>query len=101
MPDDRKGVRPSHVDFVAIGGTGMGALAGLCKRRGLGVTGSDTKLYPPMSTKLAAWGIEALDRRRLKGLESVALVAAPDDVDDMHSPTHVERKEIAGALNGK
>ena len=43
--------------FVAIGGTGMGALAGLCKRRGLVVTGSDTKLYPPMSTKLAEWGI--------------------------------------------
>jgi UDP-N-acetylmuramate: L-alanyl-gamma-D-glutamyl-meso-diaminopimelate ligase len=46
------------VHFVAIGGTGMGALAGLCKRRGFTVTGSDTQLYPPMSTKLAEWGIE-------------------------------------------
>ena len=36
----------------------MGALAGLCKRRGIHVTGSDGKLYPPMSTKLDEWGID-------------------------------------------
>lgn len=46
-----------HVHFVAIGGTGMGALAGLVHARGIKVTGSDQKLYPPMSTALAQWGI--------------------------------------------
>ena len=44
-----------HVHFVAIGGTGMGALAGLLKARGLEVTGSDRALYPPMSTALESW----------------------------------------------
>ena len=48
---------PGHVHFVAIGGSGMGALAGLLKARGLEVTGSDQTLYPPMSTALVDWGI--------------------------------------------
>jgi UDP-N-acetylmuramate: L-alanyl-gamma-D-glutamyl-meso-diaminopimelate ligase len=56
--DDLEPIRPDHIHFVAIGGTGMGALAGLCKRRGIHVTGSDRKLYPPMSTKLDEWGID-------------------------------------------
>ncbi len=46
-----------HVHFIAIGGTGMGSLAGLLKARGWTVTGSDTGLYPPMSTALEGWGI--------------------------------------------
>jgi UDP-N-acetylmuramate: L-alanyl-gamma-D-glutamyl-meso-diaminopimelate ligase len=46
-----------HVHFIAIGGTGMGSLAGLVKARGIEVTGSDKALYPPMSTALEGWGI--------------------------------------------
>ena len=48
---------PQHVHFIAIGGTGMGSLAGLLKARGLTVTGSDRGLYPPMSTALQRWKI--------------------------------------------
>jgi UDP-N-acetylmuramate: L-alanyl-gamma-D-glutamyl-meso-diaminopimelate ligase len=48
---------PRSVHFVAIGGTGMGSLAGLLHARGVRVTGSDTALYPPMSTALESWGI--------------------------------------------
>ena len=48
---------PRHVHFVAIGGTGMGSLAGLLRARGAEVTGSDEGVYPPMSTALADWGI--------------------------------------------
>jgi UDP-N-acetylmuramate: L-alanyl-gamma-D-glutamyl-meso-diaminopimelate ligase len=48
---------PQHVHFVAIGGTGMGSLAGLLAARGIRVTGSDDALYPPMSTMLEQWGI--------------------------------------------
>ena len=46
-----------HVHLVAIGGTGMGALAGLLHARGLRVTGSDRALYPPMSDALERWRI--------------------------------------------
>lgn len=42
------------IHFVAIGGTGMGALAGLFKSLGAKVTGSDGPIYPPMSTFLEA-----------------------------------------------
>jgi UDP-N-acetylmuramate: L-alanyl-gamma-D-glutamyl-meso-diaminopimelate ligase len=48
---------PRHVHFVAIGGTGMGSLAGLLAARGIQITGSDDALYPPMSTMLEQWGI--------------------------------------------
>jgi UDP-N-acetylmuramate: L-alanyl-gamma-D-glutamyl-meso-diaminopimelate ligase len=48
---------PQHVYFVAIGGTGMGSLAGLLAARGIRVTGSDDNLYPPMSSMLEQWGI--------------------------------------------
>ncbi|MEM7413620.1 MAG: UDP-N-acetylmuramate:L-alanyl-gamma-D-glutamyl-meso-diaminopimelate ligase [Myxococcota bacterium] len=52
-----KNEAPRSVHFVAIGGTGMGSLAGLLHARGLRVTGSDDQLYPPMSTLLEGWGI--------------------------------------------
>ena len=51
------GKAPRHVHFVAIGGTGMGSLAGLLAARGIRITGSDDALYPPMSTMLEQWGI--------------------------------------------
>jgi UDP-N-acetylmuramate: L-alanyl-gamma-D-glutamyl-meso-diaminopimelate ligase len=41
------------IHFIGIGGTGMGALAGLLKAAGHDVRGSDGPLYPPMSTQLA------------------------------------------------
>jgi len=53
--------RLRHVHFIAIGGTGVGSLAGLLKARGIRVTGSDKKLYPPMSTALADWGIVPIE----------------------------------------
>jgi UDP-N-acetylmuramate: L-alanyl-gamma-D-glutamyl-meso-diaminopimelate ligase len=47
-----------RVHFVAVAGTGMGALAGLFKAMGHEVTGSDTAFYPPMGPALERWGIE-------------------------------------------
>jgi UDP-N-acetylmuramate: L-alanyl-gamma-D-glutamyl-meso-diaminopimelate ligase len=59
--DSKLPERLEHVHFVAIGGTGMGSLAGLLNARGIRVTGSDKKLYPPMSTALAEWGIDVVE----------------------------------------
>ncbi len=39
--------------IIAICGTGMASLAGLLKESGFDVSGSDTNIYPPMSTLLA------------------------------------------------
>lgn len=40
------------IHMIAICGTGMAALAGLLKKAGHDVSGSDTQVYPPMSTLL-------------------------------------------------
>ena len=37
------------IHMIAICGTGMGALASMLKDMGFEVTGSDQKVYPPMS----------------------------------------------------
>ena len=51
----------------------MGALAGLLKRAGHRVTGSDTAFYPPMGDALVRWGIEVM-----QGFDAQHLAPAPD-----------------------
>jgi UDP-N-acetylmuramate: L-alanyl-gamma-D-glutamyl-meso-diaminopimelate ligase len=46
-----------RIHMMAVGGTGMGALAGLLKAQGHEVSGCDTALYPPMSEAIARYGI--------------------------------------------
>ena len=53
---DFAGARKVHL--IGVGGTGMGAFAGMLKRAGYEVSGSDEKVYPPMSDTLAGWGID-------------------------------------------
>ena len=47
-----------HVHLLGICGTFMGGLALIARELGHRVTGSDTNVYPPMSTQLAAEGVE-------------------------------------------
>jgi UDP-N-acetylmuramate: L-alanyl-gamma-D-glutamyl-meso-diaminopimelate ligase len=61
--------------LIAIGGTGMGALAGLLKSAGHEVRGSDVAVYPPMSEQLAALGIEVY-----QGFAPANLAWGPDAV---------------------
>jgi UDP-N-acetylmuramate: L-alanyl-gamma-D-glutamyl-meso-diaminopimelate ligase len=62
-----------RVHFVAVAGTGMGALAGLFKAAGHEVSGSDVAFYPPMGPALERWGI-----RLLEGFDAKHLDPAPD-----------------------
>ena len=48
------------VHLIGIGGTGMGAVAGLLAGTGHEVRGSDAALYPPMSDQLAALGVPVM-----------------------------------------
>jgi UDP-N-acetylmuramate: L-alanyl-gamma-D-glutamyl-meso-diaminopimelate ligase len=50
-----------HIHVLGICGTFMGGLAQLAKALGHRVTGSDANVYPPMSTQLAAAGIEVIE----------------------------------------
>ncbi|MGC8762086.1 MAG: UDP-N-acetylmuramate--L-alanine ligase [Acidobacteriota bacterium] len=58
-----------RIHMMAVGGTGMGSLAGLLKAQGHEVTGCDGALYPPMSEAIARYGIpvtEGFDRAHLE-----------------------------------
>ena len=50
-------MKPKHIHLIGICGTAMASLAGMLKRRGHQVTGSDVAAYPPMSEFLASLGI--------------------------------------------
>ncbi len=68
IPDDVK-----QIHLVAVCGSGMGALACMLKDLGYTVTGSDQKVYPPMSTFLADKNITVLN-----GFEENNLLYRPD-----------------------
>src|SRR3954464_7809900 len=81
MPDDNGNVLTDiapnsvrRIHLVGVGGTGMGAFAGMLKAAGYEVTGSDENVYPPMSHMLEAWGIKALTPYSPQNLD----VAKPD-----------------------
>ncbi|HSB96143.1 MAG TPA: UDP-N-acetylmuramate:L-alanyl-gamma-D-glutamyl-meso-diaminopimelate ligase [Spongiibacteraceae bacterium] len=62
-----------HIHILGICGTFMGSLAILARELGHVVTGSDTAVYPPMSTQLEAQGI-----RLQEGYHPEHLEPAPD-----------------------
>src|ERR1700760_1052238 len=47
-----------HVHVLGICGTFMGGVAAIARAAGHTVSGSDRNVYPPMSTQLAALGID-------------------------------------------
>jgi len=55
--ESRGAAEMKRVHLIAICGVAMAALAGMLKRRGYDVSGSDDNVYPPMSTLLAELGI--------------------------------------------
>ncbi|QIV94872.1 UDP-N-acetylmuramate:L-alanyl-gamma-D-glutamyl-meso-diaminopimelate ligase [Allofrancisella frigidaquae] len=64
-----------HIHILGICGTFMGSLAILAKQKGYKVTGSDTNVYPPMSTYLESQGIEII-----QGFDCSQLETKPDEI---------------------
>jgi len=62
-----------HIHILGIGGTFMAGVALLAREQGHRVTGSDQKIYPPMSTQLAREGIHVME-----GYHAAQLAPAPD-----------------------
>jgi UDP-N-acetylmuramate: L-alanyl-gamma-D-glutamyl-meso-diaminopimelate ligase len=62
-----------RIHILGIGGTFMGGVAVLARALGHSVTGSDAKVYPPMSTQLEAEGITLRE-----GYDPAHLDPAPD-----------------------
>jgi UDP-N-acetylmuramate: L-alanyl-gamma-D-glutamyl-meso-diaminopimelate ligase len=57
-----------HFHLIGIGGSAMASLAGLLKAAGHEVTGSDSGVYPPMSTQLETLGIACAEGYRPENL---------------------------------
>lgn len=89
---------PGWAHLVAIGGTGMGALASLLQDLGWTVTGSDGPLYPPMSTFLESRRIpvRAYDAKNLEGATWSFKATKPDlvIVGNAISRNHVEAQAV-------
>ncbi|MBV6423340.1 MAG: UDP-N-acetylmuramate--L-alanyl-gamma-D-glutamyl-meso-2,6-diaminoheptandioate ligase [Steroidobacteraceae bacterium] len=64
-----------HIHILGICGTFMAGIAAIAKAAGHRVTGADRNVYPPMSTQLAALGIEVV-----QGYDSSQLEPRPDVV---------------------
>lgn len=64
-----------HIHILGICGSFMGGIAAIAKSLGHQVTGSDTNVYPPMSTQLEALGITLTE-----GYDSTQFEPQPDVV---------------------
>jgi len=88
-----EGVQRIHL--IAICGTAMGALACMLKDLGYSVSGSDQRVYPPMSHFLAQHGIEVMD-----GFHKTNLSDAPDLVVVGNAVTKDNPEVLAAAEIG-
>jgi UDP-N-acetylmuramate: L-alanyl-gamma-D-glutamyl-meso-diaminopimelate ligase len=77
------------VHLIGIGGTGMGAVAGLLAGAGDEVRGSDAAVYPPMSDQLAELGVPVM---MPYGPDNLAWQPDLVVVGNVHSKDHVEVK---------
>jgi UDP-N-acetylmuramate: L-alanyl-gamma-D-glutamyl-meso-diaminopimelate ligase len=77
------------VHLIGIGGTGMGAVAGLLAESGHEVRGSDAAVYPPMSEQLAELGVPVMMPYSAANLAWQPEVVV---VGNIHSKDHVEVK---------
>jgi len=75
------------VHLIGIGGTGMGAVAGLLAEAGHEVRGSDAAVYPPMSDQLAELGVPVM---MPYAADNLAWQPELVVVGNVHSKDHVE-----------
>lgn len=72
LTEDRPIIRPENVKTIhilGICGSGMGAFARLLTQHGFEVRGSDESAFPPMSLRLAEWGIPVFEGYRPENLD--------------------------------
>ncbi len=83
-----------RIHLVAIGGTGMGSLAGLLHARGYAVSGSDRALYPPMSEALESWGIPVAI-----GFDAQNVLRDPPDLVVIGNAVSADNPEARAAID--
>jgi UDP-N-acetylmuramate: L-alanyl-gamma-D-glutamyl-meso-diaminopimelate ligase len=91
-PVDLAKVRRIHL--MGVGGTGMGAFAGLLASRGYEVQGSDESVYPPMSEMLAGWHIPVKLGYCKENLEPAPDLVIVGNVIRRHNPEATALREL-------
>ncbi|MGI8889898.1 MAG: UDP-N-acetylmuramate:L-alanyl-gamma-D-glutamyl-meso-diaminopimelate ligase [Chthoniobacterales bacterium] len=86
---------PQHFHFLGICGTAMGGVAAALRERGYTVTGSDEKVYPPMSDFLRAKGIPLTEPYRAGNLPNDAEIVVVGNAIKRGNP------EVEAVLNRK
>ena len=81
-------VRTIHL--IAVCGTGMGALACMLRDLGFEVTGSDQKVYPPMSTFLEQKGIRIMNGYRAENVDYRPDLVVVGNVISRDNPEAIE-----------
>ncbi|MGH7935759.1 MAG: Mur ligase domain-containing protein, partial [Chthoniobacterales bacterium] len=84
-----------HFHFLGICGTAMGAVAAALRDRGSVVTGSDERVYPPMSDFLRAKGIALSEPYRAENLPNDAQIVVVGNAIKRGNP------EVEAVLNRK
>ena len=70
FPEEIDLAKVHRIHVLGVAGTGMGSFAGLLKKAGYDVTGSDENIYPPMSEKLPDWGIRVMPGFKPENLDA-------------------------------
>jgi UDP-N-acetylmuramate: L-alanyl-gamma-D-glutamyl-meso-diaminopimelate ligase len=86
---------PQHFHFLGICGTAMGSVAAALRERGCTVTGSDEKVYPPMSDFLRGKGIVLSEPYRAENLPNETEVVVIGNAIKRGNP------EVEAVLNRK
>jgi UDP-N-acetylmuramate: L-alanyl-gamma-D-glutamyl-meso-diaminopimelate ligase len=86
---------PKSFHFLGICGTAMGAVAVALHERGFKVTGSDERVYPPMSTFLTEKGIAFMEGYRAENIPADAEVVVIGNAMKRGNP------EVEAVLNRK
>ncbi|MGH8092912.1 MAG: UDP-N-acetylmuramate:L-alanyl-gamma-D-glutamyl-meso-diaminopimelate ligase [Chthoniobacterales bacterium] len=87
---------PQYFHFLGVCGTAMGAVAAALRERGCTVTGSDEKVYPPMSDFLRARGVTLCEP-----YQAANLPENPDAVVVVGNAIKRGNPEVEAVLNRK
>src|SRR5437016_322917 len=81
-----------RIYLLGVAGTGTGSFAGLLRKAGHEVVGSDENVYPPMSDKLRDWGIQYFTPYSAANLEKTPIDLAV--VGNVIRADNVEAKAV-------
>jgi UDP-N-acetylmuramate: L-alanyl-gamma-D-glutamyl-meso-diaminopimelate ligase len=86
--------KPKHIHLMGICGTAMAGLAGLLKKQGFHVTGSDQNIYPPMSDLLEQLSIPVLLGYHGRNLQPTPQLVIVGNVITRQNPEAIELSRL-------